>query len=58
MGRNRYKLTKIFDDVIVMFILWRHQYATAEEVEGFWEFWLNISKTVKLEFMSFLGNHI
>ena len=35
MGRIRYKLTKKFDDVIVMLILWRHQNATAEKIEGF-----------------------
>ena len=29
MGRNLYKLTTIFDDVIVMLILWRHQNETA-----------------------------
>ena len=35
MGRNLYKLTKIFDDVIVMLILWRHQNATAEKNRRF-----------------------
>ena len=30
-----YKLTKIFDGIIVMVILWRHQYAAAKKVEGF-----------------------
>ena len=34
MGRNRYKLTKIFDDVIVMLILLRHQNATPEKIES------------------------
>ena len=61
MGRNLYKLIKIFDVVIVMLILWRHQNATAKKVEGFRGFWLNISKTVQLIFtklMSFLGNHL
>ena len=61
MGRNLYKLTKSFDDVIVMLILSRHQKVTAEKVESFRGFWLNISKTVQLiftKFMSFLGNHI
>ena len=60
MGRNLYKLTKIFDDVIVMLILLRHQNATAEKVEGFRVFLLNISKTVQLIFaklVPFLGNH-
>ena len=61
MGRNLYKLTKSFDDAIVMLILWRHQNATAKKVEGFRGFWLNISKTVQLIFsklMSFLDNHL
>ena len=61
MGKNLYKLTKIFDDVIIMLISSRHQNATAEKMEGFRRFWLNISKTVQLIFnklMSFLGNHI
>ena len=61
MGRNLYKLTKIFDDVIVILILWRHQNATAEKVEGFRGFWLNISKTVELIFtklLLLLGSHI
>ena len=61
MGRNLYKLTKTFDDVIVILILWRHQNATAEKVEGFRGFWLIITKTVELIFtklMSFLGSHI
>ena len=31
MGGNLYKLTKIFEDVIVMLILRRHQYATAKK---------------------------
>ena len=30
MGRSLYKLTNIFDDVIIMLILWRHQNETAE----------------------------
>ena len=34
MGRNLYKFTKKFDDVIVMLILGCHQNATAEKVEG------------------------
>ena len=61
MGRNICKLTKIYDDIIVMLILRRHQNATTEEVEGLPRFWLNISKTVQLiftKFMSILGNHI
>ena len=56
-----YKLAKIFYDVIVILILWRHQNATAEKIEGFRGFWLNISKAVQLIFtkrMSFLGNHV
>ena len=36
MGRNLYKLTRIFDDVIVMLIIWHHQNVTAEKTEGFW----------------------
>ena len=61
MGENLYKLTKGFDDVIIMLILWRHQNATAEKVEGFRGFLLNISKTVQLIFtkiMSFSGNRL
>ena len=61
MGRNLYKLTKIFDDVIFMLILWRHQNATAEKIDSFRGFWLIISATVQLIFtklMSLLGSHI
>ena len=54
MGRDPYKLTKIFYDVIVMLILWHYQNTTAEKVEGFQRFWLNISKTVQLIFTKFL----
>ena len=50
MGRNLYKLTKIFDDIIIMLILRRTQNATASEVEGSRGFLLNISKMVKLIF--------
>ena len=46
MGRNLYKLTKNFDDIIAMLILWRHQNATAEKIDSFRGFGLNISKTV------------
>ena len=35
MGRNLYKLAKIFDDVIVTLILWRNQNVTAEKIEDF-----------------------
>ena len=58
MGRNLYKLTEIFDDVIVMLILSHHQNATA--TKGFRGSLLNISKTVQLIFklMSFLGSHL
>ena len=31
MGRNLYKLTKMFDDVIIMSILRRHQNVTAKK---------------------------
>ena len=61
MGRNLYKLTKLFDDVIVMLILLCHQNATAKKVEGFQGLLLNISKTVQLIFtklMSFLGIYL
>ena len=61
MGRNLYKLTKIFDDAIVMLILRRHQNATAEKIERFRGLWLNIAKMVKQIFtklMSLLGHHI
>ena len=61
MGRDLYKLTKLFNDVIVMLILWRHQNETAEKIEDFRGFWPNISKTVQMIFtklMSFLGNYI
>ena len=50
MGRGLYKLTKIFDDVIVMLILRRHQNETAKTIADFLAFWLNISKTVELIF--------
>ena len=55
MGRNLYKLTKMFDDVIVMLILSRHQKATSKKVEGFRGFWLNISKTVQLIFTKLMS---
>ena len=61
MDRNLHKLTKIFDDVVVMLILWRHQNETAEKTANFRGFWLNISRTVQLIFtklVSVLGNHI
>ena len=61
MGRDLYKVIKIFDDVIVVLILWRHQNETADKIADFLAFWLNISKTVQLIFtkrMSFLGNYI
>ena len=32
MDRDLYKLTKMFDDVIVMLILRRHQNETAEKI--------------------------
>ena len=35
MGRNLYKFTKTFDDVIVVLILLRHQNATAEKLDSF-----------------------
>ena len=35
MSRNLYKLTKSFDDFIVMLILWRHQNVTAEKLKVF-----------------------
>ena len=60
-GRNLYKLTTIFDDVIIMLILSRHQYETAEKIADFRGFWLNISKRVQLIFtklMSVLGKNI
>ena len=44
MGRKLYKLTKMFDDVIVMLILLLHENATAKEVEGFRGFLIHISK--------------
>ena len=59
MTRHPYKLTKDFDDVIVILILC-HQNATAEKV-GFRGFWLNISKRALMIFtklMSCLGDHI
>ena len=61
MGRNLYKLIKIFDGVIIMLILWGHQNERTEKIADFRGFWLNISKTVQLMFtklMSVLGNHI
>ena len=61
MGRNIFKLTKIFYDAIVMLILRRHQNATAKKVVGFRGFLLNISKTVQLIFTrlrSCLGNQV
>ena len=59
MGSNLYKLTKIFDDVIGMLILLHHQNVTADKIEGFRGFWLNMSKRVQQIFtklMSLLGN--
>ena len=50
MRGNLYKLTKIFNDVIVMLILLRHQNAAAKKLEGFRGFLMNISKTVQLIF--------
>ena len=61
MGRDLHKLTKVFDDVIVMLILLRHQNETVEKIADFRVFWPNISKTVQLivtKLMSFLGNYI
>ena len=55
MSRNLYKLTKIFDDLIVMLILKRHQNETAEKIESFQGFWLNISKTVQLIFTKLMS---
>ena len=50
MGKHIYNLIKIFDDVIIMLILWRHENETAEKIADFQGFLLNISKTVKLIF--------
>ena len=50
MGRNLYKLTQMFDNVIVILILCRHQNETTEKIADFRWFWLNISKTVQLIF--------
>ena len=50
MGRNLHKLRKVFDDVIGMLILLRHQNSTAEKIEDFRRFWLNISKKVRQTF--------
>ena len=47
MGRNLYKFTKIFDDVIKMRQL--------KKVEGFQGFGLNISKKVNLIFTKLLS---
>ena len=61
MGRNLYKLTRIFYDFMVKLILRRHQNETAEKIAGFRGFWLNISNTAQLTFtklMSFLANYI
>ena len=61
MGRNLLKLTKSFDDTVVMLILSRHQNATDKNVEGFRGFLLNTSKKVQListKLMSLLGNHL
>ena len=49
MGRNFYKLTKVFGDVIVMLMVRRHKNVTAEKVEGFRGFFKNIL-TVQLIF--------
>ena len=35
MDRDLYKLTKIFGDIIVVLILWRHQNETAEKNSRF-----------------------
>ena len=61
MGRNLFKLTKIFDDIILMLILRRHKNETPEKIEHFRRFWLNVSETVQqifIKLMSVLGNHI
>ena len=61
MNRNLYKLTKIFDDFIVMLILCCRQDATAKTCIIFEGFLMKISKTVQLLFtklMSFLGNQL
>ena len=61
MGKNIYKLTKNFDDVMVVSILWRHYQCDVKKVEGFRGFLLNISKMVQLIFTklkSFLGNYV
>ena len=55
MGRNLYKLTKVFNDVIVMLILRRHQNETAKKVEGFRGLLVNISKTVQLIFTKLMS---
>ena len=36
MGINLYELTKVFDGVLTISILWRHQNAAAKKVEGLW----------------------
>ena len=44
MDRNLYKLTKLFDEVIVILMLGRHQTATAKKVEGFRNFFAEYLK--------------
>ena len=61
MSRHLHKLTKVFDDITMILILWRHQNATAEKIEGFQGFLLNTSKTVPTDFHQtnvILGNHL
>ena len=55
-----FTIEKHFDHVVVMLILWRHKNATAEKVEGFRGFLLDISRTVRLIFklISFLSIYV
>ena len=46
MGRNLYKLSQMFDDVIVMLIYGVIKMRQLKKVEGFREVLLNGSKTV------------
>ena len=55
MGRNVYKLTKIFDNVIIIVILSRHHYFDVSRQLDFQGFLLNILKTVQLIFTKLMS---
>ena len=60
MGRNLYKLTETFDDVIVMLILSRHQNALAKKVgfRGFLLYLKNGSTDFHQTYVMFMQSSI